>query len=107
MDGPGFRTENFPGTPADLAGRWGFIGKEAPENIAKLYLRRRVPEEMRRRGRSRPKGVHISASCSAPRPVSITPRSETSRGRCKRWAPHRAVCHHWERVRDLRTLTAP
>jgi uncharacterized protein len=47
-------TDNFPGTPADLPGRLGFIGKEAPENIAKLYLRRRVPEEMRKRGAANP-----------------------------------------------------
>jgi len=46
--------KNFPEAPANLSGRWGFIGKEAPEKIAKLYVRHRVPEEMRRRGAANP-----------------------------------------------------
>jgi len=34
-------TENFPGT-LPRPGRWGFIGHDAPEETAKLYLRRRL-----------------------------------------------------------------
>lgn len=45
---------NFPGTPADRDGRWGFIGEEAPEAIARLYLRTRLPDEMRKRGAANP-----------------------------------------------------
>lgn len=47
-------TENFPGTPADQPGRWGFVGHDAPEEVAKLYLRRRVPESLRKRGAANP-----------------------------------------------------
>jgi uncharacterized protein len=47
-------TKNFPGTSADLPGRRGFVGKDAPENIAKLYLRCRLPKEMLRRGAANP-----------------------------------------------------
>lgn len=46
--------DNFPGTTADRTGRWGFIGHEAPENIARLYLRRRLPDSMRKRGAANP-----------------------------------------------------
>jgi hypothetical protein len=46
--------ENFPGTIADRPGRWGFIGKEAPEEVVKLYVRRRVPDSMRKRGAANP-----------------------------------------------------
>lgn len=45
---------NFPGTPADQEGRWGFIGDEAPEEISRLYLRTRLPDEMRKRGAANP-----------------------------------------------------
>jgi uncharacterized protein len=44
---------NFPGT-IDRPGRWGFIGVEAPSQILKLYLRHRVPDELRKRGASNP-----------------------------------------------------
>lgn len=46
-------TANFPGRP-DRDGRWGFRGGEAPEPIVKKYLRKRVPETMRRRGAANP-----------------------------------------------------
>lgn len=47
-------TANFPGTAADRVGRWGFEGKEAPEAIASQYLRRRLPDYMRKRGAANP-----------------------------------------------------
>lgn len=46
--------ENFPGTPAERSGRWGFVGNEAPAPIAALYLRRRLPDAMRKRGAANP-----------------------------------------------------
>ncbi|MBZ5686699.1 MAG: hypothetical protein LAP86_16845 [Acidobacteriia bacterium] len=45
---------NFPHTPAERPGRWGFVGREAPEDIARLYLRRRLPDSMRKRGAANP-----------------------------------------------------
>jgi hypothetical protein len=47
-------TENFPGISTDQPGRWGFVGYEAPEEIAKYYLRRRLPDSMRKRGAANP-----------------------------------------------------
>jgi hypothetical protein len=47
-------TDNFPGTAADRPGRWGFIGHEAPQAVAQLYFRKRLPEEMRRPGAANP-----------------------------------------------------
>lgn len=46
--------ENFPGFPSLSEGRWGFIGKEADEKIARLYLRHRIPDSMRKRGAANP-----------------------------------------------------
>ncbi|MGH8242919.1 MAG: LEM-3-like GIY-YIG domain-containing protein [Steroidobacteraceae bacterium] len=46
--------DNFPGTVAARPGRWGFIGHESPPEIAKLYLRRRVPDDLRRPGAANP-----------------------------------------------------
>jgi uncharacterized protein len=45
---------NFPGTLAERPGRSGFVGGEAPEKIAKLYLRKRVPSSMRKKGAANP-----------------------------------------------------
>lgn len=45
--------ENFPDRVA-IAGRYGFIGHEAPTEIQKLYLRKRIPEHMKKRGASNP-----------------------------------------------------
>lgn len=45
--------ENFPGFE-DLPGRIGFVGKEAPEGIIKLYVGKRVPNKYRKRGASNP-----------------------------------------------------
>jgi hypothetical protein len=47
-------THNFPGTEVDRPGRWGFLGREAPENIATLYLRKRVPDFLRKKGAANP-----------------------------------------------------
>jgi|SRR5580704_9692900 hypothetical protein len=39
--------ENFPGTIELVDRRWGFVGREAPPELAGLYLRRRVPSDLR------------------------------------------------------------
>lgn len=44
---------NFPGTE-HWEGRWGFIGHEAPKDIANDYLRHRVPDSIRKRGAANP-----------------------------------------------------
>ena len=46
-------TANFPGRP-DRPGRWGFTGSDAPPEVARLYLRRRVPDKMRKPGAANP-----------------------------------------------------
>jgi hypothetical protein len=48
--------ENFPGRAGDegVPGRWGFVGKEAPEDIKQLYVGKRVPDEYRKRGAANP-----------------------------------------------------
>jgi hypothetical protein len=45
--------ENFPGRES-VAGRFGFVGRDAPPDIARLYLGKRVPDEYRKRGASNP-----------------------------------------------------
>ena len=45
--------ENFPGHHA-VPGRFGFEGEEAPDNIKKLYVGKRVPDEYRRPGSANP-----------------------------------------------------
>ena len=44
----------FPGMSEDATDRWGFVGHEAPEDVAKLYLPRRLPERMKKRGAANP-----------------------------------------------------
>lgn len=46
-------SSNFP-AHNPLEGRFGFEGKEAPPDIAALYLRKRVPDEYRKRGAANP-----------------------------------------------------
>lgn len=46
-------TENFPGRE-DVPGRWGFVGREAPDDIQGLYVGKRIPDEYRKRGASNP-----------------------------------------------------
>jgi hypothetical protein len=45
--------ENFPGRD-DVPGRLGFVGREAPAEIAALYVGKRVPDEYRKRGSANP-----------------------------------------------------
>ncbi|GAB4153073.1 MAG: hypothetical protein Tsb009_29320 [Planctomycetaceae bacterium] len=47
--------ENFPGLWDERAeGRFGFVGREAPEDISKMYVGKRVPDKFRKRGASNP-----------------------------------------------------
>jgi hypothetical protein len=46
--------ENFPGTSFERRGRWGFVGHGAPPEIEKLYLRKRIPNTMRKKGGANP-----------------------------------------------------
>ena len=45
--------ENFPGREG-VAGRYGFDGKEAPDEIKALYVGKRVPDEYRKPGAANP-----------------------------------------------------
>lgn len=44
---------NFPGR-IDVPGRLGFVGREAPDEIKRLYVHKRVPDEYRKRGAANP-----------------------------------------------------
>jgi len=44
---------NFPGHEA-VPGRLGFVGQEAPADIRKLYVGKRVPDEYRKHGAANP-----------------------------------------------------
>jgi uncharacterized protein len=46
--------ENFPETTEPRPGRWGFVGKVAPKDIAEQYLGHRLPDSMRKRGAANP-----------------------------------------------------
>jgi len=48
--------ENFPRTPVErlVAGRWGFYGHKANKDIESIYLRRRLPDSIRKRGAANP-----------------------------------------------------
>ncbi len=45
--------ENFPGR-AGAPGRWGFVGREAPEERRREYVGKRVPDEFRKPGAANP-----------------------------------------------------
>jgi len=47
---------NFPGRAEfdGVSGRLGFVGKEAPDEIKRLYVGKRVPDEYRKRGAANP-----------------------------------------------------
>lgn len=45
--------QNFPGREA-VPGRYGFVGREAPEEIGRLYIGKRVPDEFRKPGAANP-----------------------------------------------------
>jgi len=47
-------TENFPGLQSGKQGRWGFVGREAGSEIWDLYVCKRVPAQMRKRGAANP-----------------------------------------------------
>ncbi len=47
------KTSNFPGRES-APGRFGFEGEEAPDNIKKLYVGKRVPDEYRKPGAANP-----------------------------------------------------
>ena len=44
---------NFPGRQ-DVPGRYGFNGREAPDDMQRLYVGRCVPDEYRKRGAANP-----------------------------------------------------
>lgn len=44
---------NFPGRD-DVPGRMGFVGREAPDAMSRLYVGKRVPDEYRKRGAANP-----------------------------------------------------
>jgi len=44
---------NFPGRH-DVPGRYGFNGREAPDDVKHLYVGKRVPDEYRKRGAANP-----------------------------------------------------
>ena len=46
-------SENFPGHEA-VPSRFGFVGEEAPPEIRRLYVGKRVPDEYRKRGSANP-----------------------------------------------------
>lgn len=48
------RKQYFPEFEIHTNKRYGFIGEEAENEIQKLYLRKRIPEEYRKRGASNP-----------------------------------------------------
>ena len=47
---------NFPGRAehGGVPGRWGFVGAEAPDEMKRLYVGKRVPEDVRLRGAANP-----------------------------------------------------
>ncbi len=45
---------NFPGIIETLEGRWGFVGREAPDDIQRLYCRKRLPDNFRKKGAANP-----------------------------------------------------
>lgn len=54
-------TENFPEFPivdanrtGSRQGRYGFRGNDAPDEVKKLYLQRRLPDKLRKRGAANP-----------------------------------------------------
>lgn len=46
-------SENFPGREG-VSGRFGFVGRKASPDIEELYVRKRVPDEYRKRGAANP-----------------------------------------------------
>ena len=48
------RIENFPEFNEDIPGRIGFVGHEAIEKINRMYMRKRIPSEFRKKGAANP-----------------------------------------------------
>lgn len=46
--------EHFPGLASEPTDRYGFIGEEADEQIKNLYLRKRIPDQYRKKGAANP-----------------------------------------------------
>lgn len=46
--------QNFPEFNIDRSGRYGFNGKEADQVIKQMYLRKRIPDQYRKKGASNP-----------------------------------------------------
>jgi hypothetical protein len=46
--------ENFPIPEDSSGGRYGFIGQEAPEELQRMYVGKRVPDEYRKHGAANP-----------------------------------------------------
>jgi hypothetical protein len=46
--------ENFPWLSEDIPGRFGFIGDEAEPAVKNLYFKKRVPDELRKKGAANP-----------------------------------------------------
>lgn len=46
-------TANFPGRE-EMPGRFGFVGREAPQDLQRLYVGKRVPDKYRKRGAANP-----------------------------------------------------
>jgi uncharacterized protein len=47
------KSEHFPDRE-EAPGRWGFVGYEAPDELRKRYVGKRVPEQYRKRGAANP-----------------------------------------------------
>lgn len=48
-------SEFFPGkVPEPTSNRWGFVGEEAPDEIKRLYLKKRITEDLRPKGAQNP-----------------------------------------------------
>jgi uncharacterized protein len=45
--------KNFPRRPG-TSGRLGFVGREAPDEIKRMYVHKRVPDEYRKPGAANP-----------------------------------------------------
>ena len=45
--------QNFPGREG-VPGRFGFVGREAPADVKKLYVGKRVPDAFRKKGAANP-----------------------------------------------------
>jgi len=46
--------DNFPALTMSLAGRYGFVGAEAPTEIKNMYMGKRIPDALRKKGAANP-----------------------------------------------------